>query len=488
MVADSINANRCFLTLVRPMAPEVSESIVNAIGFEPNVRMETALQNPIKPRRGQVLPATKRRYPYDNSLACRITSLQDMFEAPKPKRRKKGDDEGSDESSSGDIFQSKEGEKRGTTQYHLARALDSMLLNAGVGGLATWREENPPCRMLSPTEFRYELTDLEPFERHQADVWQRWCVQDAATGRRRYEVPATTDTKGRPLLVTFADECTSQVSLVQVLAYGADVRLWFFCDPFHRIWNDVKLALQEAGLWADVFERLHCENLPTGAFETPQWGREMQAVMKNHFRANTKRNPLFEKLYPGLEAEARALGALSSPSDSDEVSDEVWKWLRDVSKLTRQKGLTKTKTWFEPLVAMAQGLKVHNAYLYVLCILCKDQGHFKTIADMPIHGGALEPALVKELPGEAILSRKRQGGQHTFQLHALKLRCANNCVAACHLQGYADAKPRADIICTVGGPVWRAYGYDYKYLNEPKQVKLKYTKAKGLIINQNVIR
>ena len=36
----------------------------------------------------------------------------------------------------------------------------------------------------------------------------------------------------------------------------ACMRMWFFCHPFHRIWNDVKLALQEAGLWADVFERL----------------------------------------------------------------------------------------------------------------------------------------------------------------------------------------------------------------------------------------
>ena len=65
-------------------------------------------------------------------------------------------------------------------------------------------------------------------------------------------------------------------------------------------------------------------------------------------------------------------------------------------------------TWFEPLAAIAKGIKVHTAYLYVLCILCKDQGHFKTFADMPVHGGALEPALVQELPGEAILSRKRQ--------------------------------------------------------------------------------
>ena len=177
----------------------------------------------------------------------------------------------------------------------------------------------------------------------------------------------------------------------------------------------------------------------------------MQSCMENHFRTTTRHNPLLEALYPRLLAEATAAGEVHSPSDSDEAADEVWTWLKDVSSMTRQNWITRTKTWCDPFVAIAKGIKVHTAYLYVLCILCKDQGHFKTFADMPVHGGALEPALVQELPGEAILSRKRQGGQHTFKLHALKVRCANNCVAACHLQGYADAKPRADIIITVCG-------------------------------------
>ena len=150
----------------------------------------------------------------------------------------------------------------------------------------------------------------------------------------------------------------------------------------------------------------------------------MQEVMREHFRRCTRHNELFQALFPGLQAEARAAGALRSPSDTEEAADEVWEWLREVSKMTRQNRLTKTKTWFEPLVAIARGIKVHTAYLYVLCILCKEQGHFKTFADMPVHGGALERALVQELPGEAILSRKGQGGQHTLKLHALKLRCA----------------------------------------------------------------
>ena len=128
----------------------------------------------------------------------------------------------------------------------------------------------------------------------------------------------------------------------------------------------------------------------------------MQEVIKNHFRCYTRHNELFEILYPELQAEARAAGALRSPSDTEEAADEVWEWLRDVSKMTRQHRLSKTKTWFDPLAVISQGIKVHTAYLYVLCILCKGQGHFKTFADMPVHGGALEHTLVQELQGKTI--------------------------------------------------------------------------------------
>ena len=143
---------------------------------------------------------------------------------------------------------------------------------------------------------------------------------------------------------------------------------FFFSDPFHRIWNDIKLSLQEAGLWADVYERLHCENLPCGPFKSAAWWREMQACMKEHFRNNTRHNPLFQRLYPELQAEARAAGAVSSPNDTDGAAVDVWEWLREVSKLTRQNRLTKTKTWFEPFVVISKGLKIHTAYLCVLCI------------------------------------------------------------------------------------------------------------------------
>ena len=167
-------------------------------------------------------------------------------------------------------------------------------------------------------------------------------------------------------------------------------------------------------------------------------------------------------LYQRLEEEALAFGEVKSSEGTEEAAVEVWAWLKVVSKLTRAHRFTKTKTWFEPFVAMYAGKKVHTAYLYVLCILCQGQGHMPTLADMPIHGGALPPALVEELPGDVILSRKLEGGNDCIRLSVFRARCANNCVAACHLQGYADSKPSVNIILTVCGPVWRSYGTAYK--------------------------
>ena len=138
----------------------------------------------------------------------------------------------------------------------------------------------------------------------------------------------------------------------------------------------------------------------------------MQENTAHHFRVSTRHNELFLILYPGLEEEASAAGKVHNPKGTEEAAVEVWAWLKDVSKMTRAHRLTKTKTWFEPFVAMRLGYKVHTAYLYVLCILCQDHGHIPTVADMPVRGGALPPGLVEELPGDAILSRKMRERLH----------------------------------------------------------------------------
>ena len=430
-------------------------------------------------RRIPVIPASKRRRVHATTYKTNyVRSLKAMLERrPQVEKGDASSAASSDSEAPDKDLEANADNKKGTNMFYIIRAVDRMLMHGGFGGLQTWIDDIPQSTVLSRTEYRYELKNLPPFEDHHAEAWQRWCVEDTATGKRRFEVPATRGDHDRPLMSVFCDEDGSQISLLQGLMHGAGGRIWTFPDPFHRIWNDTKLALQEAGLWGDVYERLHCENLPCGPFKTASWWREMQEVSEDHFKYSNRHNELFRQLYPELEVEAVDAGAVKSPLGSDLREEEVWTWLKSHAKMQKAHRVVKTKTWFEPLAVIVQGLKVHTAYLYILCILCQDQGHMPTIADMPVHGGALSPALVEELPGDTIHSKKTAGAKDCQKLRSLIHRCHNNCVAACHLQGDPDSKPRGEIVVTVCGPVWRSYAGDYKYLKEGKQVKMKHENA-----------
>ena len=70
-------------------------------------------------------------------------------------------------------------------------------------------------------------------------------------------------------------------------------------------------------------------------------------------------------------------------------------------ELAEERAFVDEKVLFsevEDVVGFFNGMKTHVSQhyqiLYVLCVLVHSQGHFKTIDDMPIWGGAHPPALV----------------------------------------------------------------------------------------------
>ena len=167
----------------------------------------------------------------------------------------------------------------------------------------------------------------------------------------------------RPLLVAFTDECTAQIGVLQGLAHGGKVRLWFFCDPFHRRWNDMKNALKKAGLWSDLLERLHCENLPSGPWKSCKWWGEMRETMLQHFQTFSFDNKLFQSLKHELRQEARHAGEVVDDLGDRETDKTVWLWLQRVSRMDKHNVICTTKTWFAPFTAMKEGVEQHYAYL-----------------------------------------------------------------------------------------------------------------------------
>ena len=85
------------------------------------------------------MPRSKRTYNYADGPAAQMRSLKSMFEAPMAKKRRLNTD--SDEDSSDDIVAPRETTKIGRSLSHVARALDSMLGQAGLKGLGAWIEK-----------------------------------------------------------------------------------------------------------------------------------------------------------------------------------------------------------------------------------------------------------------------------------------------------------------------------------------------------------
>ena len=127
------------------------------------------------------MPATKRRR-LDGHGVRALAFVKEMVEggpAPKRRRRVRNDEESCDtaEAEERDACMQKES----TLQYNLVRALDHQLTIAVLGGLQAWIADSDCSRMLAKTEWRAEVKNRDPFESHEAAVWQRFKVNDAWT-------------------------------------------------------------------------------------------------------------------------------------------------------------------------------------------------------------------------------------------------------------------------------------------------------------------
>ena len=110
----------------------------------------------------------------------------------------------------------------------------------------------------------------------------------------------------------------------------------------------------------------------------------------------------------------------------------------------------------------------------MLCVLVHSQGHFKTIDDMPIWGGAYPPALVEVLPGGKEHSKKDTTGKDGQELRALQARCANACVMGAHIQGLSDMQPLGETMLALVAPVWTAATKDTQHLKAEDDVRKRY--------------
>eukprot|EP00971_Amphidinium_carterae_P143093 2835254-Amphidinium_carterae.2 len=75
---------------------------------------------------------------------------------------------------------------------------------------------------------------------------------------------------------------------------------WWIHDPWHRCWNDLRLAISSAGLWPVVREMILCMNHRAGPWERASFFQQTKNSVQQMARYGDCENPFFLHWYPEI--------------------------------------------------------------------------------------------------------------------------------------------------------------------------------------------
>ena len=101
-----------------------------------------------------------------------------------------------------------------------------------------------------------------------------------------------------PLLVLHFDEGSPNQALYCWMQYQARLRVIGVRDIYHREWNDVTLALRQAGLWRYVVLSSILFNLPYGPWNGGAWFGKLCESARDLAARDGTGGALFKALYP----------------------------------------------------------------------------------------------------------------------------------------------------------------------------------------------
>ena len=161
-------------------------------------------------------------------------------------------------------------------------------------------------RPLTATEFRER--DPEGF-----------MVHDLLTGTAVRQTPAGFTWDQLPMCVNVLDQGGSGMSCVQYLIQRLGLSMLAVWDPFHRTWNDARLALRKckAPLWKSVLEWTVVFNVAYGPFNSGSWMQTLRDTLESFHSEVDPEDSFFRGYAPLIAAE---LGR-PEPTTREQLSD-----------------------------------------------------------------------------------------------------------------------------------------------------------------------
>ena len=129
--------------------------------------------------------------------------------------------------------------------YREVKGLSSSLEGVGLSLKDFFVPEGLVLRPLAPHELRIQ------------GPGGRWYIQNEKTGETKPEAPEDFDFGALPALISISDQGPANTAALNYLMFSSKaLLLWSLWDPYHRAWNDLKLALKRCAGdgWRTVLE------------------------------------------------------------------------------------------------------------------------------------------------------------------------------------------------------------------------------------------
>ena len=231
----------------------------------------------------------------------------------------------------------------------MLQSLDHML-QAGAGfGLVKFCPK-AACRALRAHEERFYLQaeSINPAVIRPMDPGgrRRACIEDTQTKATRVELPLKLKEGGRldrAALHLVADEGLIGGPAFTRLFTRRGLRGTKWIDPWHRIWNDTKVACRACNLWAVVQEYTIVFNMLRAPFSGSGFYQALRTSGNHFFKTSSSSNPLYGSLYDQI-CEQRHESVLEMGSSSH--MEDLWIRLQSSPILRREGDHVRLGRWY----------------------------------------------------------------------------------------------------------------------------------------------
>ena len=224
--------------------------------------------------------------------------------------------------------------------YKEIRGLSSSLASIGV----SFKDFKVPaglfCRPLKATETRLVGPDGTAY-----------IVDGNSHSQPLPEIPLNLDLGGISALVSLSDQGPNNTSALNYISMGPHaLMLWPIWDPYHRVWNDVKLGLKRSAMkgWKAVLEFTLLANLNYGPFGSGSWYFKKRSRLEDILATKDFSWEHFQN-YVHLIAQERRLPEPSTAEDQM----ALFASLQDISSCNCKGPVVKLMRWFSFFEAMA---------------------------------------------------------------------------------------------------------------------------------------